>query len=422
MTQWRQPTPPRIALVTAGFDFGGGVPTVARWLRDCLRSVAGYTVDVHDLATSSRDPHSRRLVVPRSWLRSTLRNASGEEDGVFRWGANAVEIEAMRYRPRRELRNALQGYDLIQVVGGVPAWGSAVIGTGIPTVLLVATTVVWERPWQLAERTGPSRILREIMTLLTARIERKALRKVDVVVVLNSSMLEHVRSTVQGSVIKAPPGIDTAFFAPPAAGWRPGGYLLSVCRLNDPRKGLDRMIQAYSKMLQLDRSVPPLVLAGKGQLPATLLGRLTNLGLSSRVSVQSDVGHTELPELYRGASVFLQRSYEEGLGMSVLEAMACGLPVVSTDSAGARETVVHGLTGWLVPQADDSQVATSIADRVLQVLRTDAGEMGRRARQHCEKTFSSEIALRPFTDVYQRLLAGRKVDNNRHISRPTRRP
>ncbi len=394
MTQWRQPTPPRIALVTAGFDFGGGVPTVARWLRDCLRSVAGYTVDVHDLATSSRDPHSRRLVVPRSWLRSTLRNASGEEDGVFRWGANAVEIEAMRYRPRRELRNALQGYDLIQVVGGVPAWGSAVIGTGIPTVLLVATTVVWERPWQLAERTGPSRILREIMTLLTARIERKALRKVDVVVVLNSSMLEHVRSTVQGSVIKAPPGIDTAFFAPPAAGWRPGGYLLSVCRLNDPRKGLDRMIQAYSKMLQLDRSVPPLVLAGKGQLPATLLGRLTNLGLSSRVSVQSDVGHTELPELY----------------------------LVSTDSAGARETVVHGLTGWLVPQADDSQVATSIADRVLQVLRTDAGEMGRRARQHCEKTFSSEIALRPFTDVYQRLLAGRKVDNNRHISRPTRRP
>jgi len=328
----------------------------------------------------------------------------------------------MRYRPRRELRNALRRYDLIQVVAGIPAWGSAVIGTGVPIVLLVATTVVWERPWQLAEQTGPSRILREIMTLLTARIERQALRKVDMVVVLNSTMLEHVRSTVHERVIKAPPGVDTAFFAPAAVGWQRGGYLLSVCRLNDPRKGLDRLINAYANMLQQDRSIPPLVLAGKGYLPANLLGLLTNLGISSRVSVRSDVDGTQLPELYRGASVFLQSSYEEGLGMSVLEAMACGLPVVSTDSAGARETVVHGLTGWLVPQTHASQVATSIADRVLQVLRSDAGEMGRRARQHCEKTFSSGVALRPFTNVYEGLLAERKASNDRHMSRATQRP
>jgi glycosyltransferase involved in cell wall biosynthesis len=247
------------------------------------------------------------------------------------------------------------------------------------------------------------------MTLLTARVERRALRKVAAVLVENSAMLEHVRSSGQQRVIKTPTGVNTALFYPPVAGWRREGYLLSVCRLNDARKGLERMIRAYANMLQFDDSVPPLVLAGRGQLPAGLLGLLTNLGLSSRVTVRSDVDHAELAELYRGASVFLQTSYEEGLGMSVLEAMACGLPVVCTDTAGTRETVVNGVTGWLVRQDADSQVSGLVAGRVLEVLRGDGVGMGGRARQRCEKSFSNEVAFRPFMDVYEDLLLGREA-------------
>jgi len=82
----------RIALVTSGFDLGGGVPAIAHWLRDCLQRTAEYTVDVHDLATSSRDNDSRRLMAPRSWTLPTLRNQSDGEDYVTKWGANAVEL------------------------------------------------------------------------------------------------------------------------------------------------------------------------------------------------------------------------------------------------------------------------------------------------------------------------------------------
>jgi glycosyltransferase involved in cell wall biosynthesis len=395
---------PRIALVTSGFEIGGGIPTVARWLRDCLRSTAGYTVDVHDLATSSRDPYSRRLLAPRSWMRSSLRSRSGDEDPVDRWGANAVEIEAMRYRPRRELTRALQSYDLIQVVAGSPAWASAALGTGVPTVLLVASTVAWERRWQLAQQTGVRRIWRQSMTKLAGRAERRALRRTDAVLVLNSSMLEFVRSRRRERVIKAPPGVDTIFFSPPVSGWRRDGYLLSVCRLNDARKGLERMIHAYATMCGFHESSPPLVLAGSGQLPSPLIGLVAALGLSSRVTIRSNVDKRALAELYRGASVFLQTSYEEGLGMSVLEAMACGLAVVCTDTAGTRETVVDGVTGWLVPQDSDSQVSALVADRVVEVLRGDGAAMGGRARQRCEDIFSNEVALERFTDVYKALL------------------
>jgi glycosyltransferase involved in cell wall biosynthesis len=395
----------KVAIVTSGFDTGGGVPSVARWLCGGLRSVGGYTVDVHDLATSSRDVSSRRLLAPKSWARSSLQTRSEGEDAVVHWGANAVEIETMRYRPRQELIRALQTYDIIQVVAGSPALAAAVIGSGVPVVLQAATTVASERRWHLAEQTGPSRIWRQSMTWLTSRVEHRVLRQVDAVLVENSEMVEYVRSCGQEHVVKAPPGVDTALFSPPAGGRRHDGYLLSVCRLSDARKGLERMLRAYAHMVRASASIPELVLAGKGSLAEPLQGLLSHLGLSSRVTIRSDVSTAELVELYRGAAVFLQTSYEEGLGLAVLEAMACALPVVSTDTAGTRETVVDGVTGWLVPQSPGLDVPRVFAYRVLDVLTGDGDALGARARERCLQTFSNDVTLRPFTDSYEELLS-----------------
>jgi glycosyltransferase involved in cell wall biosynthesis len=395
---------PSIALVTSGFDVGGGVPTLARWLRDSLRSIAGYVVDVHDLATSSRDSESRRLLGPKSWTRRSLRNRSGDEDSVTHWGANAVEIETMRYRPRRELSQAMRHYDLVQVVAGTPALAAAVVEAGAPIVLLVATTVEWERKQHLAQQTGALGLWRRAMTSSVIRVERRALTKVDAVLVLNSGMLDRVKSAGQECVLKTLPGIDTTVFSPATTGWRPGGHLLSVCRLSDPRKGLERMVRAYADLVTLQESVPHLVLAGRGQLPAPLLSLVADLGLTSRVVVRPNVDRGEQLDLYRGASVFIQTSFEEGLGMSVVEAMACGLPVVCTDTAGARECVVNGETGFLVQQDSEARLPTLVAQCVLQILSGHGAAMGRRARERCEAVFSTEIAVTRFTEVYDFLL------------------
>jgi len=399
-----RPGPRRIALVTSGFDVGGGVPTVARWLRDSLRSTAGYVVDVHDLATSSRDSNSRRLLKPKSWARRSLRNRPGATESVTHWGANAVEIETMRYRPRRELSHALQNYDLIQVVTGTPAWAAAVVEVGVPIVLLVATTVEWERQQHLAQQTGALGLWRRAMTSVVVRLERQALGKVDAVLVLNSAMLDRVKSAGQKHVIKSPPGIDTTVFSPASTGWRPDGYLLSVCRLSDPRKGLERMIRAYAELVKLNGAVPHLVIAGRGQLPSPLLTLVADLSLASRIAIRPNVDGGEQVDLYRGASVFIQTSYEEGFGMSVVEAMACGLPVVSTDTAGARESVVNGETGWLVPQDSEPSVPTLVAKRVREILRGDGAAIGRRARERCEAVFSNEVTVARFREVYDYLL------------------
>jgi glycosyltransferase involved in cell wall biosynthesis len=390
--------PVRIALVTHGFTVGGGVPAVARWLSHHLRETGEYEVDIHDLATSRRDPESRRVVRPRSWVARSLRGNPGEGP-VEHWGANAVELEFMRYRPRRELSKALRGYDLVQVVAGGPAWANVVAGPGRPVILQVATVARWERQSQIAAQRVVARGYRQAMTHLTTALERRALTQVDAVLVENEEMLELVRSVGQPHVSKAPPGVDTEAFTPDPRGWRREGHLLSVCRLGDPRKGLERAILAYAQIVEADAWAPELILAGRGRITDGVVDLIRGLGLGGRVSIRSDVGVPELVELYRGASVFLQTSYEEGLGLSVLEAMACGLPIVATRTAGSTETVAHGKSGWLVEQ--EGPVAPTLAARIHAVLADGSGEFAAAARRRCVNEFSTGVALGRFTDAYR---------------------
>ncbi len=150
--------------------------------------------------------------------------------------------------------------------------------------------------------------------------------------------------------------------------------------------------------------IPNLVLAGRGTLPRELTALIDGLDLTSRITILSDVPPVELPQLYQGASVYLQASHEEGLGISVLEAMAAGLPVVATDTAGTRETIVDRETGYLVPQTPPDAVATAIASCIAATLSTTGASMGACARQRCTAFFSGEATLTQFTKQYDKLL------------------
>jgi glycosyltransferase involved in cell wall biosynthesis len=356
--------PPQIALVTQGYQSTGGVQTVSRWLASGLRE-AGYGVHIFDLASSRADQYSLRLVSPATWRRSTLLEADSADHQVTHVGANAVELEPFRYLPRADLSAELSRYDLVQVVAGAPSLALAATRCRSPIVLQVATIVSWERASRVTATGRALALWRGAMTNATTRMEREALRRADAVLVLNDQMKEFVLSVSKTQVVMAPAGVDTERFTPRAEGWDSAGYLLSVCRLNDVRKGLDRMIRSYALMTTMRPSVPSLVLAGLGELPASLTQLMAELGVAGRISVRSDVSQTELPSLYRGASVYLQTSHEEGLGISVIEAMASGLPVVTTETAGTLVTVNHGETGWLVSQG--SEVEAAIAERTLSI-------------------------------------------------------
>ncbi len=395
----------RIALVTQGFRTGGGVPQVARWMRDGLRAMDGYEVDLHDVATSRTDAYSRRLMAPWTWGRRSLRHSSVVEDVTY-WGANGVELEFMRYRPRRELTKVLDGYDVVQIISGGPALGRLAERVSTPVVLETATRVSWERASQLARTPRQLRLWRTAMTRLTERAERRALARADAVLVPNRQLADDVRRHTCAPVHLIPHGIDTQRFHTRPGGLPSRGHVLTVCRLGDPRKALERVVEAYGLLLQRDPGAPDLVLAGKGRLSPVARDAIARLSLTDRITVLTDVPAEQLPELYRGASVFVQASQEEGFGISVAEAMASALPVVCTDTAGTRETVVEGETGWVVPQ-DPHVVVERPADPLAAALGPEGPVRGMAGMARCRQLFSEDVTITQVTTLYERLLGGR---------------
>ncbi|OYO11781.1 hypothetical protein CGZ94_15370 [Enemella evansiae] len=390
----------RIAVVAQKFGHVGGVATVARWLVDGLRA-RGLEVDVLELAESRSDVFSRRLTAPQTWRRRTL---AGEtlELGQQAWGANAVELEFMRYLPRKELTDELNGYDLVQVICGGPALATVARHVERPVAVQAATRVSWERASILARHSGLERKLRGAMTDAVARLEAPALRRADVAFLENWEMLRYTQSVGQRNAHFAPPGTDVERFFP--ADQRAGdGPLLSVCRLGEPRKGLENLIRAYGLLATRHATVPDLVLAGRGTLYPVAEQALQNSPVRHRITVLSDVPQDGLPELYRSAGVFVQGSFEEGLGLSSIEAMACGLPVAATATDGSRAAVADGETGYLCELGDADAIADGLSLAVEGCLQR-GDELGEAARVRAVEMFSTEACLGNFIRHYEGVL------------------
>lgn len=145
-----------------------------------------------------------------------------------------------------------------------------------------------------------------------------------------------------------------------------------------------------------------LVVAGEGKLRGRLDALVAGLGLGESVRM---VGHREdAPRLIRAADVYVSSSSSgEGLGTSVLEALACETPVVATAAGGIPEMVVDGETGRLVPSGDPEVLAAAIVSTLRN--RDAALAMARRGRTLVEERYLVDRMVEETIEVYERLLA-----------------
>ncbi len=225
---------------------------------------------------------------------------------------------------------------------------------------------------------------RAYLTLFTQLSTRRATR---VIAVSESTRRDVIALCgVPGErVITIPNGVDEAFHPADAAEIEefrrnrrlPERFILYLGTL-EPRKNLETLIDAYAGLRAADKAVPKLVIAGgKGWFFETIFARVAELGLRDEVLFPGYVPGTELPWWYRAAELFAYPSRFEGFGLPVLEAMACGTPVVTTTSSSLPE--VAGDAALLV-DPDDTTALTAALGRLLtdSQLRTDLRTAGLR--------------------------------------------
>lgn len=144
-----------------------------------------------------------------------------------------------------------------------------------------------------------------------------------------------------------------------------------------------------------------LVVAGEGELRPAIEAKIAQLGLAAAITM---LGHrTDAPSIIRAGDVYVSSSWSEGLGTSVLEALACKTPVVATRAGGVPEMVLDGETGYLVPNRDPEALGKAVVDSLRN--RDHARAMAEKGRELVEKQFVVERMIEGTIRVYEKVLA-----------------
>jgi glycosyltransferase involved in cell wall biosynthesis len=176
------------------------------------------------------------------------------------------------------------------------------------------------------------------------------------------------------------------------------GVILFLGRIEDP-KGVPELLKAFS-VLRATQPEAELVCAGAGDIEAAAR-RAEGLGIEDAVRFPGWLGEAEKHAWLRRAAVFVLPSHAEGLPMSLLEAMAAGVPVVASAVGGIPDVVKHGVNGLLVAPGD----AVDLLRALRRVLRDPqlAAALGAAGRETVRARFAPEQVLAQLGGVYAAL-------------------
>jgi glycosyltransferase involved in cell wall biosynthesis len=152
--------------------------------------------------------------------------------------------------------------------------------------------------------------------------------------------------------------------------------LLHVGRLSYEKR-IDVVIRAFAR-LSTSHPHARLVIVGEGPEKSRLHSLVDVLGISKSVDFEGFVPHDQLPSFYTRANIFVTASTIETQGLVALEAMACGLPVVSVNAMALPDLVKHEVNGYLVPPDDEAAFAEAVDHLLCEPdLRQSMGQISR---------------------------------------------
>lgn len=200
-------------------------------------------------------------------------------------------------------------------------------------------------------------------------------------------------------------------FARAKIGYRDGERLILQLGRMVPRKGVENVIRGLSHLMKKEKIRARLVVVGgdkndKGSLRSPELVRLRAVaeaeGVADHVDFKGPVERQELKFYYNAADVFVTTPWYEPFGITPLEAMACGTPVVGSAVGGVKYTVRDGRTGYLVPANDPEALAGRLAGLYRNPALLDY--FSRSAFRHAVDSFTWKKIARTAAAVYEEIL------------------
>ena len=198
-----------------------------------------------------------------------------------------------------------------------------------------------------------------------------------------------------------PWGVDLEHFKPSSSFIpHPSSFTLFCNRSWEPRYGVDVLARAFVKVAQQNENVNLLMLGGGSQGNA-IRQILQNGGVLDRVAFGGHVSQTDLPYWYHRADLYISPSHVDGSSVSLMEALACGIPCLVSDIPANKEWVVEDENGWLFRDGDADHLAEKILAAISQ--REKLPEIGRSNRKLAEMRADWKKNAEALMNVYRSL-------------------
>lgn len=198
-------------------------------------------------------------------------------------------------------------------------------------------------------------------------------------------------------------GVDVSRFIP-GEPYKSGRNYISVARFA-PKKSPQNVILSFKKVLDRYPDSSLTMVGPKEELYNACLELVKKLGIVDKVTFTGSVSPDKIVCLLHQSRVFVQHSVKapdgdsEGTPVSVLEASACGLPIVSTLHGGIKDAVIHGKTGFLVEEGD----VEGMADYMIRLAEEPllAKEMGENGRKYMEQAYAMDMQIHRLYEIIE---------------------
>jgi glycosyltransferase involved in cell wall biosynthesis len=234
-------------------------------------------------------------------------------------------------------------------------------------------------------------------------MQKKVVRQLDHLVTVSEASRKDIANDFSVSISKLQivhNGIDTKVFKPVPAIAREPCTVMATASADAPLKGLNYLLRAVAD-LSVELPQLKLMILGKLKKDGTTAELIEKLGIEDRITFYSGLTSDEIAGLYARATCAVIPSIYEGFGLPAGEAMACQVPVISTNGGALPEVV--GDAGIIVPVKDHKAIAGAIQ----KLLGDDTlrAELAIKGRSRMLELFSWDVAAREMTQLYREIIA-----------------
>lgn len=305
-------------------------------------------------------------------------------------------------RAYRRLRRRLADFDVVHDNQSL-AYGVGLLGRHIPTVATIHHPITVDRAIAIRSSASAPEKFRQLRWHSFLGMQRQVARRLKKIITVSAAAMADIQGDfgiAPERLCVVPNGIDTDLFRPVPGRRREPDRIIVTNSADTPLKGLAVLLRAVASLS--DRRRIDLVVIGRPKKNGAIVQLIRDLGIGKRVTFTGRISDAALVREYASATAAVVPSLYEGFGLPVGEAMACGVPVISTTGGALPEVV--GDAGVLVPPGDPDALAAAIAD--LLEHPQHAAVMGEAGYRRVQARFSWKQAAQKTVDVYREVCDG----------------